>query len=98
MTPTETASEETIERARGIGRELKEALGRRGFRAGLSVRTWSSHNVEALRRLPKSSAILGITILEGGRAADAAPHVSGFGADVVLVGEGVIVLEVAEQK
>jgi uroporphyrinogen-III synthase len=92
-----TASEQTIERARGIGRAITEALSGLGFRANSSVRTWSSSNIEELRRLPKNSAILGIVVHEGGRAFDAAPHVADFGAEIAHVGDNVIVLEVAEQ-
>ncbi|MFL6284494.1 MAG: hypothetical protein ACJ74Q_15220 [Pyrinomonadaceae bacterium] len=91
------ASEQTIERARGIGREITEALGRRGFRANSSVRSWSASNIEELRRLPRNSGLLGIIIHEGGSAADAAPHVTGYGAEVAYVGDHVIILEVTEQ-
>ncbi|HEU4594933.1 MAG TPA: hypothetical protein VFS10_07165, partial [Pyrinomonadaceae bacterium] len=86
-----------IERARRIGREIAEALKGRGFKVNPSIRTWSSSNVDELRRLPKSSAILGLVFSGGGKPSDAAPHVTGYEAEVVIVGDGVIVLEVAEE-
>lgn len=98
MTSTETASAETIERARRIGREITEALSGHGFKTNSSVRTWSASNVEELRRLPKTSAILGLIFTGGGKPSVAAPHVTGYGAQVVIVGDGVIVLEVAEEQ
>jgi hypothetical protein len=98
MTSTETASAETIERARRIGREITGALSEHGFKTNSSVRTWSASNVEELRRLPKTSAILGLIFTGGGKPSDAAPHVTGYGAQVVIVGDGVIVLEVAEEQ
>lgn len=91
-----TASGQTIERARGIGREIARALNGLGFRATSSVRSWSSSNIEELRRLPKTSAILGIVIREGGTASEAAKHVVDYGAEVTHVGDHVVVLEVVE--
>lgn len=93
-----TASGETVERARRMGRQITEALKGHGVKANSTVRAWSAGNVEELRRLPRTSALLGLIFLESARPADAAPHVTGFGAEIVLVGDGVIVLEVAEQK
>lgn len=94
MSAAGRAGERTLERARALGREIKAALEGRGFRVGTTVRTWADDYVPELKALPRDSAILGVTVHEGGTAAEAAALITADEAPVVFVGDHVVVCEV----
>jgi hypothetical protein len=92
-----TISEQTRQKARGIGGAVITALGARGVRAVFVVRDYEPDTVSELKNLPLTSARLGVVLTAAN--AKATPEIVrevGRFAPVVYTGVNVIVCEVAE--